>query len=183
LWNGTSGSVVDLHPNEFFESSALAASVKSQVGYGYASPTGTNTHALLWTGTAESVVDLNPVGFEYSVAEGISGNSQVGYGFGIATGGATHALLWYGAAESVVDLHPFLANLPMALTQSVAHGIDINGMIVGYATGGGNAYAVLWTPVPEPSTGAIHWCGVLAAALLARRQRAIQRSFGTSVHE
>src|SRR5262245_7945771 len=46
LWNGTSESVVDLHPAGFVYSEARGVSGASQVGFG-AGP----GHALLWNGT------------------------------------------------------------------------------------------------------------------------------------
>jgi hypothetical protein len=98
-------------------------------------------HALLWTGSADSVVDLNPSGFTASEAYGVSGGQQVGVG---TIGGQEHALLWMGSADSVVDLHTFL---PPQFTSSIAHGIDADGNIVGYASGpDGNNHAFLLIP-------------------------------------
>src|SRR5262249_32901193 len=58
LWNGTPDSVIDLHPSNYVQSYAYAASVAGQVGYGIARPQ-LNDHALYWNGSASSVVDLH----------------------------------------------------------------------------------------------------------------------------
>jgi probable HAF family extracellular repeat protein len=118
---------------------------------------------LLWHGSAESVVDLTPPGANGAQGTAISRAGQVGYG---GVGEFPHALLWQGTAESFVDLHPFLSAVDPAFLYSYATGISENGSIVGYATTDNidRRYAVLWTPVPEPSS-----CAILS--LLARRQR------------
>jgi hypothetical protein len=125
----------------------------------------------LWNGTAASVVDLNPVGFYHSKAVGVSGASQVGYGVDPATGGAQHALLWNGTAASAIDLHPYLTGLGPAFVESYAQGIADNGTIVGWAQAGGVDYAVLWTPIPEPSAAALFACGAIAVAIIRHRKR------------
>jgi hypothetical protein len=174
LWTGTAESMVDLHPAGFDFSSAVAVSGSVQVGHGSTITTTNNYHALLWRGTAESVVDLHPPGFDFSAAEGVSESGQVGYGKGTATDGRIHALLWRGTAESVVDLHPYLSGLPVTMVESHANGIDSNGSIVGYGEdSNGVEYAILWTPVPEPSAWTLLWLGMMGVALRSRRSRCI----------
>jgi hypothetical protein len=151
LWSGSAASVVDLHPPGFDKSFAEGVSGASQVGWGVT--TEGAFHALLWSGSATSAVDLHPAGFNESYAYFLSGAGQVGHGSGLATGGSTHALLWDGSAASTVDLHPYLTGLDPGFTFSSAYGIDDNGMIVGRASRDGiTGYAVLWTPIPEPSS-------------------------------
>jgi hypothetical protein len=122
----------------------------------------------LWNGTAASVVDLHPVGFSSSFAYGVSGGRQVGKGNGPATGGSDHALLWNGTAAGVIDLHLFLTGMGSNFTSSQAFGIAENGTIVGWAAVGNSNYAVLWTPVPEPTSAALGlltlpWLGLFSA--------------------
>jgi hypothetical protein len=119
----------------------------------------------MWSGAAGSVVDLHPNGFLFSVASGVSGAGQVGAGAGPITGNEQHALLWNGTPESVVDLHPYLTGLDPDFTTSYASGIAANGTIVGLARAGDLNYAVMWTPVPEPSACVLFACGLLGAAL------------------
>lgn len=90
LWQGTAGSVVDLHPYGFWESVATAVANGRQVGWGsIVNPT--NVHALLWTGTADSAVDLHmflPREFVHSQANGIDASGNI---IGTADG---HPILW-----------------------------------------------------------------------------------------
>jgi hypothetical protein len=102
------------------------------------------------------------------------GGQQVGGGAGTATGNLPHALLWSGTAESVVDLHPFLAGLPINFTESNAAAIASDGSIVGTAGDGISTYAVLWTPVPEPSTAVCLACGLAIASMVCwKRHRSV----------
>jgi hypothetical protein len=172
LWSGSAASVIDLHPVGFEVSSAEAVDGNIEVGSGYIrDPDGGGVyHALMWSGTAASAVDLHPAGFTDSYAENVSGNVQVGYGYD-GTGNA-YALVWNGTAASAVNLHSFLASLPVTMVGSSASGVDANGTIVGHAVDANfNGYAILWTPVPEPNTWMLLNCGLLAAALVARRNR------------
>ena len=125
----------------------------------------------MWHGTAEGVVDLQPLQFDESQVSDVSGNRQVGSAtWRYPNGeGTTHAIVWNGTAESAIDLHQYL-NLP-GISQSGATSIAANGDIVGWASGpsGNYTYAVLWRLVPEPSTGTLVCCGLLAAACFRRR--------------
>jgi uncharacterized membrane protein len=177
LWSGTAASFVDLHPAGFTSSSAVDISGLSQVGYGSNATAGDSNHALLWNGTADNMIDLHPAGFTESRAEGVFGPSQVGSGSGPGTGNNSHALLWNGTASSVVDLHLFLNDLGPKFTSSFATGISDNGLIVGTAENEDGAYAVLWTPIPEPSTGVLIGCAVISigSALRHNYQRRQQQ--------
>jgi uncharacterized membrane protein len=175
LWHGSAASVVDLHPTGFLHSIARAVHGSIQVGEGFIqvgeAPNGhLDQHALLWQGSAESVVDLHPAGYMNSRAYGASSAGQVGQGsVDVARG---HALVWQGNAASAIDLHEPLAEAYPFLVDSMAIGISENGSIVGYATDERYmAYAVLWTPVPEPSSCAL-LLGMLPVASMSRRYAA-----------
>jgi probable HAF family extracellular repeat protein len=80
--------------------------------------------------------------------------------------------LWNGTAASAFDLHPFLASLTPTMYGSQATGINADGSIIGYAyDASGKSYAVLWTPVPEPSTIALMLVLCGAGSMSARRSR------------
>jgi len=187
LWHGSAASAVDLNPANFTFSVAADVSGSSQVGYGSGAATGGNSslhHALLWNGTAASAVDLNPAGFYRSTAEGIAGNLQVGGGNETASG-QMHALLWRGTAESAVDLHQYLAGLPIVFEQSYASDIDASGTIVGFARDSAHAYAVIWTPVPEPPTwlSIVIGSALLSFAIAANRGSLVQSTVPDSTHD
>jgi hypothetical protein len=92
-----------------------------------------------------------------------------------------HALLWNGTAQSVVDLHAYLAGLPITFTDSTAGGITAGGVILGTARDGAhNSYAVMWIPIPEPTT-----CTLLAMAIsiaIPRRSSRPRRMDNLSVN-
>jgi uncharacterized membrane protein len=78
-------------------------------------------------------------------------------------------LLWSGTAQSAVDLQQFL---PDGYTSSHASAIDAQGNIVGGARdASGNGHAILWEPVPEPSTLVLLGLGALGLLGFARRRR------------
>jgi hypothetical protein len=115
-------------------------------------------------------VDLHPSGFDDSIAQAIAGNRQVGWAWGRATQSREHAILWNGTAESAVDLHQFLIGLPVSIVRSYAYGVDSHGNIVGYGKDrNNNSYAILWSPIPEPSTSGILFCCTIAAGFYERR--------------
>ncbi|HEX4415735.1 MAG TPA: PEP-CTERM sorting domain-containing protein [Lacipirellulaceae bacterium] len=176
LWNGTAASYVDLHPDGFADSLARGVSGNTQVGSGLPNSNigSGGIHALLWHGTAASAVDLSSAAYFLSEALGVGGNLQVGYGSGSTTGGNNHALVWQGTAASVVDLHSFLGP---EFVSSVAEGVDASGRIVGYAiTTDSSAYAVEWTPVPEPATCMLAVIGLAAVGGCRRGRTANSRS-------
>jgi probable HAF family extracellular repeat protein len=176
LWTGTSDSAVDLNPDGFVHSYATGVHGDYQVGYGYDPNAGRFSHALLWNGTAASIVDLNPIGFDWSEALAISSAGQVGRGFGPLTGSNNHALFWNGTAQSAIDLHSFVGDLGPPIIGSAATGISNNGSIVGYGyTRSVEQYAILWTPIPEPTSCCLSACA-LVIALRCQRTRAIHRA-------
>jgi hypothetical protein len=173
LWTGPSHSRTDLHPAGFPSSGAFGISADSQVGTGFLTfYFSGDRHALLWHGTAASAVDLNPTGFTRSEAFSVAGAMQVGYGMGSSTDNQNHAFLWQGTAASGVDLHGLLTGLPLMFVSSEAHGIDANGVIVGFAsTSNLVTYAVKWTPVPEPTSLTLIVMGLMAIPAISRRSR------------
>jgi hypothetical protein len=174
LWAGPSHSVVDLHPGAFADSAAFGISTDSQVGTGYLTAYFQgDRHALLWHGSAASAVDLNPTGFTQSEAFSVAGAMQVGYGMGPSTGDQHHAFLWQGTAASAIDLQALLAGLPQTFVSSEAHGIDANGVIVGFASTCDTTYAVELTPVPEPGSLTMLITGILAMYSRPRRDRIV----------
>jgi hypothetical protein len=172
LWNGTAASALDLHPAWLTDSHAYGVDGSSQIGWGFGPATGDNSHALLWNGTAASAVDLTPTGFINTVAFGINNGRQVGHGRGPATGNLEHALLWTGTAASAIDLHPLLSGLGPTFEASRSFSIADNGAIVGEALSTqGLYYAVLWTPVPEPTSCTLVVCGFAAVYAFRSRHR------------
>lgn len=173
LWNGSATNKVDLNPSGFSTSYGEAMSGMQQVGSGKGSATGGNFHALLWNGTPGSKIDLNPSGFEYSEGHGTNGTQQVGLGYSPAMNGNFHAMLWSGSSSSAIDLHQYLP--PDQFVKSRAYAIDSQGNIVGCAfDGAGNSHAILWKPVPEPSTFVLLGFGV--AGLFAWSWRRIRKA-------
>lgn len=155
LWRGTAESYVDLHPAGFLHSSASGVSGEYQVGW--ATTFGDGSHAIRWKGSATDFVDLHPSGFDATAAVSASGEFQVGYGNVYGEHNTllySHALLWNGSAESLVDLHQFLdtSKFPVRISSSSATSINSDGVVVGVAGDEASLrYAVMWTPVPEPS--------------------------------
>jgi hypothetical protein len=196
LWHGTAESFIDLNPQGYFTSRAFGVSSETQVGIGYTTKTrevpggggrnltgeGQRTitedtrHALLWRGLPESVVDLHPTGFADSVAWAVEGQRQVGevHPYEPDAGGmlrTRRAALWTGSADSFVDLHAFLAGLGPTFRESGAKAIAANGNIFGGANDiHGNAYAIMWVLVPEPSSFLLACCFLLNAVLRRWRE-------------
>jgi len=156
LWSGSAESVIDLNPTDFITSKAWGVWESKQVGSGRSSQTRSSEHALLWNGSADNYIDLHPDGFVTSQGRTIAGEFQAGSG-GVSTptGSPDHALLWRGSAESATDLHQYLQPLGLDFYQSYAVGVSEDGTVVGYAytlDSVPNSFAILWTPIPEPST-------------------------------
>jgi hypothetical protein len=174
LWHDTAQSAVDLHPIGFLESRASAIVGNTQIGYGF----DTTGHALLWRGTAQSATDLTPTGFTETLALGASVAGQVGYGSGPITNDTSHALYWNGTPQSVIDLHDFLSNMPINFVRSFALGINENGTIAGYAQDSAfRDYAIIWTPIPEPTSLILAALGVTCAAAYPRCRVSRGRGF------
>jgi hypothetical protein len=179
LWHGSADSVIDLHPAGYPQTFASDVWQNSQVGTGvFSSALGGERHALLWHGTADSVIDLHSSGFTQTGANAVAGNLQVGFGLGAATGGQQHALLWAGTAASVVDLHSALTGLGPSFVHSYAWDIDESGVIVGSAGDADNAYAVMWSPVPEPGSILLFCAAMVARTRMCSSTRRLQSPRG-----
>jgi hypothetical protein len=168
LWRGTAASAKDLNPSGLEQSFALGVSGTQVVGYGcvYAN---LDAHALLWNSTDLSCVDLNPTGFAMSFANGTNGSQQVGSGISENNSYRPHALVWNGDKDHYIDLHQYV---PEGFSDSEATAIDGRGNIIGFArTGGGIEHAMLWVPVPEPSTVALLLTPAFGGMIWRRRRR------------
>ena len=151
LWNGASGSAVNLNKWSY-GSVAFAKRYGLEGGLGYVTKYttigsgkgggGSRTyyipHAMLWKGYATSAVDLNPTGMYESAVLGLGSTQQTGWATPVLNG-PPHAYLWTGTASSAVDLNP------SGFQSSQAVGMD-GAEEVGYGlTTLGAYHALLWT--------------------------------------
>lgn len=172
LWpDGTANNYIDLYPigSGYIEMIPVDISGNSQVGAGRT--TLVHRNALLWYGSAASMVVLNPVGVDNCSANGVFGNTQVG-NCELGSTGVVHAKLWQGSADSIVDLNDAaIALIPNAIGSN-ALDIDENGNITGYVLDANSrAHAVMWSPVPEPSTCVLSLAGILVSQWCRGRRR------------
>ena len=115
-----------------------------------------DNHACVWQ---NGVLTALP-GYDglQSVANGINSSGQVVGCCYNTTTGQYEACLWQNGG--VTDLGP-----------GGALGINNNGWIVGYSMdGNGNSYAVLWQPVPEPSSVFTLVCGTVGVLGLRKKR-------------
>ena len=101
---------------------------------------------------------------------GINDLTQI-VGESTASGGSTRGYIW-DTTLGIRDLNTELASGFQDWTILSANDINNNGQIVGLGQLGGQQFAVLLTPVPEPSAAplaALGVCGVIGAAI--RRAR------------
>lgn len=170
LWNNTADSATSLHPSGYTGSQAVGLFGDKQVG---GATNADGDRAFLWTGTAASGLSLHPAGWLQSFAAGVNATHQVGYV--LDSDYRTHAARWSGNAASFVNLETYLTGLtfggsPVTITSSLVTSIDPSGRIYGVAYDASyNTYAVVWDPVPEPSTMLI--LGPAAIALCRKRKR------------
>lgn len=173
LWGGSAQTFVDLTPQGFLDAEAFGVSQGQQVGYGNFFG---RSHALLWSGTATSFVDLNPGSPDQwgSIAYATNGARQVGTAGGSLTNFARHAATWSGTANSYQDLHLLLQEAFRGQGEwSEALAVDEHGNIAGYAWDiqRGAYSAILWRPVPEPSSLTSLALLLLAARLVSTGSR------------
>jgi hypothetical protein len=178
LWTSTAASAVDLNPTDLagsYESLAFGVGGNQQVGMAeYLFNGEPSTFATLWDGTASSAVNLNPNGFSGSTAFDTNGLEQVGEGIRDQPNAAGYdALLWRGTADSFVDLGALLPSSSITWVQSTASTIDSAGNVFGVTVGTVNnvaqVYAVEWSPVPEPASGALML--IFGGGVLMRRSK------------
>ena len=109
LWNGTSDSFVDLHPDPWRESYATGVSGSNVCGWVTSTPTIPGAKAVLWSGANHTLTYLDPSGYRGSAAYAVSGNTEGGTFTQNDASSSIHACLWHGTADSVVDLNPSFA--------------------------------------------------------------------------
>jgi hypothetical protein len=102
--NGDAMRAVELHPDKWQKSNAVACSDGQQIGYGYVKFAKDPCRALLWNGSRESLIVLTgPDPSVEVMGNGVSAGVQVGtYGGSVRK----HACMWRGSAGSFIDLHP-----------------------------------------------------------------------------
>lgn len=157
LWTGTANSMVDLHPNGFDVSQAVATNGTTQVGTASVDVRLGEAHggvrvrydsAVIWHGTSESVEFL-PTPFTDTFAQAISGNTVVGYGQITTSRGVPiddRAMLWDGPFNNLVMLHDVLGK---GWTDSRATAIDADGNVAGWARfQNGVTHGILWVRTP-----------------------------------
>jgi uncharacterized membrane protein len=111
-----------------------------------------DSHAVKWDSEA-CVIDLG-LGF----AHALNNAGQIVGALG------SDPVLW-DIDDSVINL-----GLPEGASSAWANAINDNGVIVGGATVGSQTVAVLWQPVPEPSSLPGLLCGLGGAYILRRRR-------------
>jgi hypothetical protein len=177
MWHGSAESFVDLHPAGYRNSYAIRVSATKQLSEG---SLGGLPHALLWSGSAESVVNLSPEGMS-SYAWDMAEDMQVGSAAPRGMILSSHAYIWRGTAASGVDLHPYVvAALGPEFTFSNALAVTESGDVYGVASAFPSAYAVKWSPIPEP-TGAALIGPVLLLAAFSPTKRQGEEKRGRTV--
>lgn len=98
-------AAVELHPQGWQKSIALACGGSQQVGYGYQKFAKDPRRALLWSGSPESMIVLTgPDPLRETIANAVADGIQAG---NVSLGGpSVHACLWRGSSETFEDLHP-----------------------------------------------------------------------------
>lgn len=120
-------------------------------------------HAVLWT-SPDTIVDLGtaegPSG-ETGLASGINNHGQIVGGLG------GRAVLWNSDGSLAADLSSFLTGTGY----SAAYAINDNGWIVGVQGDAySNSHAILWEPVPEPSSILTLVSGMACLAVVLKRR-------------
>lgn len=130
---------------------------------GYAEKSSGGYTAYMWD--AGNLTDLGTFGGS-AQASAINNNGQiVGYSNTAPDDSISHAFIWQNGVMQ--DLGTLVDG-----GTSAAYGINDHGQIVGYATAvDGMSHAVLWTPVPEPSSILVLLCGIGSLVGVAMRRR------------
>jgi hypothetical protein len=140
--NGHEMRGVELHPEGWQKSNALACSDGQQVGYGYQKFSKDPCRVLLWEGTRESMVVLTgPDPAVDVMAKDVEAGVQVGsYGGSVQK----HACLWRGTTASYLDLHPggdYLGSEACGIGDGQQVGVVWDGELAGGAA--------VWSGTPE----------------------------------
>jgi probable HAF family extracellular repeat protein len=114
------------------------------------------SHAFFYDGAPH---DLGTLGGANSEALGINDLGQV-VGWSATSNGTSHAFI-YDHMHGMIDLNS-LIDPELGWSLSFASGINNAGQIVGGGNLNGQYFAVVLTPVPEPSTLALIACGLAA---------------------
>jgi probable HAF family extracellular repeat protein len=120
--------------------------------------------AVLWDSLNDVLVPLGTLPGETSTALGINNNGQV-VGWSSAMVDQGHPFVW-DAANGIQVLRSLDG------PESWAWGINDSGQIAGWVrTDNGDQFAILWTPVPEPSSLLALLCGLGGMAGIIRYRR------------
>lgn len=143
VWQG--GTLTDLGTLPGSQRSGASAISDNGVIVGashFAGASAENSHAVSWRNN--QITDLGTLpGYERSYALGVSNAGEI-VGIADQIGGAARAVLWKNG--QIVDLNRLIApGADWTLTKASA--VSDDGRIVGSATRGGRAHAVLLTPV------------------------------------
>ena len=112
-WQGTAGSVIDLHPGGLWSDSRIfGAFGNDAVGNCSMIFDGLN-HAAFWKGSTSNFIDLTPDNAQGATPFACGADSQAG----VASwdGFNNHAAIWHGSAASIVDLNPSWSKSSYAL--------------------------------------------------------------------
>lgn len=160
MWRGTARPAIDLHPNAYDVSQAVATDGVTQVGnVGIAVRLFDETHhgtrvmmnsAAVWHGKASSLQTLGYYlpGYPHfvSFATGVSGPFVCGVGQAknyAGTTQTTHAVVWDLYRYQPIDLH---LTLPTGYISSRATSVDAAGNVTGYTVDVlGRVHGVIWT--------------------------------------
>jgi hypothetical protein len=149
LWNGSTGSAIDLTPSSMTGSDVNATDGVHQVGGVSGLSTGGQDHAVIWSSSANAYVDLNPTllaNITNSDARGIGGGQEIGNG-GNTSSSSTHPILWSGTAASAIDLNP--TNLTTTFVGLYGNATDGSQQVGAGNTSAENAingwHALLWS--------------------------------------
>lgn len=128
--------------------------------------TGVGGEAVLWRSDG-TVVTLNtPSEFSMNYVWSINSNTLIaGWSTQISAPLLIkHAVVWDSTGQ-IKDINP------AGMISSHAYDINDNGWIVGDCSNDTTSYAVVWTPVPEPSCILAILCGVMGSGIFVWRQK------------
>jgi hypothetical protein len=148
LWAGSAFSYVDLSPNGYWDSEALATTGKQQAGH-YYNPFQQHC-AGFWSGSSDSYVSLSapnasPPGVQDGVVYAISGAHQVGVATMLDVNPTAHAALWSGSISSFVDLNPDASVARKSYAYACTDSKQGGEIILPSDAWGSSPHAALWS--------------------------------------